>query len=142
MRRLRYFLAGGAIIVVVLLAAQPFVRGLPLGSQLAQVLSVIVLDPPSQGSGGGSSNSSGGGGAAGGGGGGGAPLASNLPLPATASKGDLSGDGKVTLADFSILAYWYKRTLTQAAITLGVDLNKDGKVSLADFSILAYYWKR
>lgn len=54
-------------------------------------------------------------------------------------KGDLNKDNKVNLIDFSIAAYWYKRTLTERAKT-EVDLNKDGKVDLADFSIMAYYW--
>lgn len=51
---------------------------------------------------------------------------------------DLSGDGRVNIADFSILSYWYKRPLTTAGTK--ADLNHDGKVDLRDFSILAYYW--
>lgn len=83
----------------------------------------------------------------GGGGGGGGALAETTPTPATTEtcaerklKGDFNCSKKVDLQDFSILAYWFKRPLTSAAITLGVDLNRDGKVTLADFSILAYYW--
>jgi hypothetical protein len=49
---------------------------------------------------------------------------------------DLNGDGKVTLADFSILSYWYKKPNPPAY----VDLNGDGKITLTDFSILAYQW--
>jgi hypothetical protein len=51
-------------------------------------------------------------------------------------KGDLNGDCKVDLIDFSIMAYWYKRPNPPEL----VDLNGDGKVDLIDFSILAYYW--
>lgn len=59
----------------------------------------------------------------------------------TAKKGDLNGDGKVNLVDFSIAAFWYKKTLSadfsekESAV-----LNGDGQVNLADFSIIAYYW--
>jgi hypothetical protein len=49
---------------------------------------------------------------------------------------DLNCDGKVNLVDFSILAYWYKKT----PVPEKVDLNNDGKVTLVDFSIMAYYW--
>lgn len=47
---------------------------------------------------------------------------------------DLNGDGKVNLADFSILLYYWG---TSSPIA---DLNGDGTVNLADFSILLYYW--
>lgn len=49
---------------------------------------------------------------------------------------DLNSDCKVDLVDFSILAYWYKRSNVPARI----DLQKNGVVDLADFSIMAYYW--
>ncbi len=52
------------------------------------------------------------------------------------SVGDYNEDGGVNLVDFSIAAYWYKRTDPPTFI----DLNKDGKVDLIDFSILAYHW--
>ncbi|MBI5421313.1 MAG: hypothetical protein HZA35_03315 [Parcubacteria group bacterium] len=52
---------------------------------------------------------------------------------------DLNCDGSVNLVDFSILAYWYKRPLTDIA-RQKYDLNDDGKVDLRDFSILAFYW--
>lgn len=56
-------------------------------------------------------------------------------------KGDLNSDGKVNLTDFSIGAYWYKRSLTGAIIQTEIDrLNGDGQINLADFSIIAYYW--
>lgn len=51
-------------------------------------------------------------------------------------KGELNGDGRVNLVDFSIAAYWYKRPSPPA----NVDLNSDGKIDLTDFSIMAYYW--
>jgi hypothetical protein len=56
-------------------------------------------------------------------------------------KADLNCDGKVNLVDFSIAAYWYKRTLSATFIPTEVErLNGDGKVDLVDFSIMAYYW--
>lgn len=54
-------------------------------------------------------------------------------------KADLNGDCRVNLVDFSILSYWYKRTLTAEVMNL-VDLNFDKKVSIVDFSIMAFYW--
>jgi hypothetical protein len=58
---------------------------------------------------------------------------------ATPLIGDLNGDGRVNLIDFSIEAYWYKKVLT-AEIAKKVDLNHDGRVDLIDFSILAFHW--
>jgi hypothetical protein len=54
----------------------------------------------------------------------------------TCQRGDANCDTRVNLVDFSVAAYWYKRTKPPAS----VDLNKDGKVDLVDFSILAYNW--
>ena len=51
-------------------------------------------------------------------------------------KGNLNGDNKVDLVDFSILAYWYDRSSPPDS----VDLNSDHKIDLVDFSIMAYYW--
>ncbi len=51
---------------------------------------------------------------------------------------DISGDGHVDAADFSILAYWFKRPVSESGKK--ADLNHDGKVDAKDFSILAYYW--
>jgi len=51
-------------------------------------------------------------------------------------KGDFNNDNRVSLVDFSIAAYWYKR-LSPPPI---IDLNNNGIVDLADFSIMAYYW--
>lgn len=57
-------------------------------------------------------------------------------LPKTVAKGDLNSDRRVNLVDFSIAAYWYKRSNPPAT----ADLNGDGKVDLIDFSIMAFYW--
>jgi len=51
---------------------------------------------------------------------------------------DLNGDSRVNIVDFSIMAFWYKRPLTETGARS--DLNHDNKVDLKDFSILAYYW--
>lgn len=51
--------------------------------------------------------------------------------------GDCNLDQRVTLVDFSVLAYWFgKQNPPQC-----VDTNADGVVNLVDFSILAFYWK-
>lgn len=52
------------------------------------------------------------------------------------TKGNLNNDCRVNLIDFSIEAYWYKRS----GFPVNVDLNGDKKIDLIDFSILAYYW--
>lgn len=54
-----------------------------------------------------------------------------LPAPA-----DINHDNHVNIADFSIMAFWYKKTIPAPS----VDLNHDGKVTLVDFSILASKW--
>jgi hypothetical protein len=54
-------------------------------------------------------------------------------------RGDFNNDCRVNLVDFSMMAYWFKRTLTATARST-YDLNGDGKVSLVDFSILVYNW--
>jgi hypothetical protein len=65
-------------------------------------------------------------------------LASNKKCPA---KGDVNGDCKVNLVDFSIAAFWYKRTLSASFLSIEKEkLSGDAKVDLRDFSILAYYW--
>lgn len=57
------------------------------------------------------------------------------------SRGDLNGDCRVNLIDFSIAAYWYRRPLLASFIPRErIVLNGDGRVDLADFSIMAYYW--
>ena len=52
--------------------------------------------------------------------------------------GDLNCDGRVNLIDFSVMAYWYKRTLSGKGFN--ADLNHDIIVNLTDFSILASNW--
>ncbi len=54
-------------------------------------------------------------------------------------KADFNKDNKVNLVDFSIAAFWYKKSVLSEAAKM-VDLNSDSKIDLVDFSILAYYW--
>lgn len=59
--------------------------------------------------------------------------AGEAPAPG-ASQGDINGDGKVNLIDFSImLSHW-------GTDEASADFNNDGTVSLADFSILLFNW--
>jgi len=51
-------------------------------------------------------------------------------------KCDLNNDRRVNLIDFSIMAYWYKRT----GFPEKVDLNTDKAINLTDLSILAFCW--
>ncbi len=51
--------------------------------------------------------------------------------------GDCNVDQKVTITDFSVLAYWFGKKNPPVC----VDTNKDGVINLIDFSILAYYWQ-
>jgi hypothetical protein len=63
------------------------------------------------------------------------------PAAEAPAKGDLNGDGRVNLLDFSIAAFWFQRTPSaQFVAQEAQDLNGDGKINLTDFSILAYYW--
>ena len=56
-------------------------------------------------------------------------------------KGDFNSDCAVNLVDFSIAAYWYKRTLTPVLLQIEKEQSDgDGKIDLIDFSIMAYYW--
>lgn len=56
-------------------------------------------------------------------------------------KGDLNGDCRVNLFDFSIAAYWYKLTLSEQFSVIETErLNNDGVIDIFDFSIMAYYW--
>lgn len=56
-------------------------------------------------------------------------------------KGDLNDDKKVNLIDFSIAAFWYKKTLTGNIVDKEkLHLNSDGKIDLVDFSIMAFHW--
>ena len=51
-------------------------------------------------------------------------------------RGDVNCDTRVNLIDFSIMAFWYKKT----GVPVKVDLNNDGTVTLVDFSIMAFNW--
>ncbi len=64
-----------------------------------------------------------------------------LPETPSVIKGDLNSDKRINLVDFSILAYWYKKTLpTNFKLIEGQILNNDGVIDLVDFSILAFNW--
>ena len=49
---------------------------------------------------------------------------------------DSNQDGRVDLIDFSILIFWFNKSL----VPPDIDCNADGKVDIVDFSIVAYYW--
>lgn len=51
-------------------------------------------------------------------------------------RGDVNCDARVNLVDFSIAAFWFRKT----GFPANVDVNGDGQISLVDFSILAYNW--
>ena len=64
-----------------------------------------------------------------------------IPTPKCPAKADLNNDCRVNLTDFSIMAYWYGRTFTDAFTkTEKEKLNGDGRIDLTDFSIMAFYW--
>ncbi len=57
------------------------------------------------------------------------------------AKADLNCDGKVSIADFSIAAFWYKHPLSPSFLQIELErLNGDGKLDFIDFSFMAYYW--
>lgn len=61
--------------------------------------------------------------------------------PRCPQKGDVNNDCRVNLIDFSITAYWYKRSISQQFLEIeATQLSGDAKIDLVDFSILAYYW--
>lgn len=56
-------------------------------------------------------------------------------------KGDINGDCKVNIVDFSIVAYWWQKELDEDFLAKEKsELNNDGVVDIVDFSIMAYYW--
>ncbi len=56
-------------------------------------------------------------------------------------KGDLNGDCRVNLVDFSIAAFWYKKPLNESLSAVeAAELNGDGIINLVDLSIMAFYW--
>jgi hypothetical protein len=54
------------------------------------------------------------------------------------SRGNVNGDCKVNIVDFSILLFWWN-TKVQRGLDIA-DINKDGKVNIVDFSILLFHW--
>jgi len=67
-----------------------------------------------------------------------APLGVGVPIPTQCSnEPDINGDSRISLIDFSIMAFWWKKSLPTDS---PVDLNCDGALTLADFSILAFNW--
>lgn len=56
-------------------------------------------------------------------------------------RGDVNYDNRVNLIDFSIAAYWYKKSLDSNFIEVDSNvLNGDGVINLVDFSIMASNW--
>jgi hypothetical protein len=56
--------------------------------------------------------------------------------------GDFNGDDAISLVDFSIAAFWYKKPITESRI-LRIEnqcLNGDSVLNLTDLSIMAYHW--
>ena len=65
----------------------------------------------------------------------------DAPKKSARRKGDVSGDRRINLIDFSIAAHWYRQKLSGAMIELEKQMfNGDGKIDLRDFSILAFNW--
>lgn len=56
--------------------------------------------------------------------------------PKNVLRADFNKDGRVSLVDFSIIAYWYKKR----GFPTAYDLNGDGMISLVDLSIMASHW--
>jgi len=56
-------------------------------------------------------------------------------------KGDINGDKRINITDFSIVAYWFERPLDGDILVIEKTLfNGDGIIDLVDMSIMAYYW--
>lgn len=56
---------------------------------------------------------------------------------------DLNNDGRVNVADFSILMFYWNKSLSEVKskqINICVDTDGDGSITLADFSIMMYKW--
>lgn len=71
------------------------------------------------------------------------PVGIGVPAPVTlpgtcGNPPDINRDTRVNLVDFSILAFWWRRTPLPA--NRPFDLNCDDQVRLDDFSILAFHW--
>jgi hypothetical protein len=63
-------------------------------------------------------------------------IAKQKAAPNVAASGDINGDGKVNLIDFSVAAFWYKKPNPPKS----ADINGDGQVNLVDLSIMASNW--
>lgn len=67
----------------------------------------------------------------------GKPSQLSLPPGSCAKNGDINGDKKVNIIDFSILLYfWNQRNPKNAC----ADINRDGLVNISDFSIMLFWW--
>lgn len=56
-------------------------------------------------------------------------------------QGDLNNDNRVNLIDFSIAAFWHRRTISAEFATIERErLNGDRRINLVDFSIMAFHW--
>jgi hypothetical protein len=80
----------------------------------------------------------------GGGGGGGGAIASLVralfvPRISISNRVDLNGDGRINIADLSILLYYYNTQDTNEDAKK-LDFDGDGKITIKDISILFYYW--
>lgn len=65
----------------------------------------------------------------------------NKAPPTCPTKADLNSDCRVNLVDFSIVAFWYQRTVSPSFLIRETNhLNGDGKINLVDFSIMAFHW--
>lgn len=64
------------------------------------------------------------------------PLSPEEEILTGCGGGDYNCDKSISLADFSVLSFWFKKPSPPARI----DLNADGIVNLIDFSILAFSW--
>jgi len=66
----------------------------------------------------------------------------DLPLQLLNTKlADLNQDGKIDIADFTLLANAYDTATGQSGFDERADINKDGKVNIADLAMLGGYWK-
>lgn len=64
--------------------------------------------------------------------------APDIPSGVCNNPPDINRDTRVNLIDFSVLAFWWRRTPLPASRPF--DLNCDDRVALDDFSILAFHW--
>ena len=66
----------------------------------------------------------------------------DLPMQLLNTKlADLNKDGKIDIADLTLLANAYGTATGQTGFDERADINKDGKVNIADLAMLGGYWK-